>query len=170
LRIILLGFAVMAMTAMMPMKERTACTRPEYHQFDFFLGDWDVFDVGSSKVKAHNVVTRMLDGCAVREVYTRTDGYVGESFSVYDSTRAIWHQSWVTNRGELLLLDGALKNGDMVLSGPNRTQTGTSTIRGIWHVQANGSVRETAEQSIDGGKSWSPVFDLEFRRRAAPKP
>lgn len=23
------------------------CAPPEYHQFDFWVGDWDVFDVGS---------------------------------------------------------------------------------------------------------------------------
>jgi hypothetical protein len=25
----------------------TACAAPAYHQFDFWTGDWDVFDVGS---------------------------------------------------------------------------------------------------------------------------
>jgi hypothetical protein len=144
------------------------CARVEYHQFDFFIGDWDAYDVGSQKVKAHNVVTRMLGGCAIREVYARPDGYVGESFSVYDSVRATWHQSWVTNRGELLLLDGGLRNGDMILSGPTPGPKGMpATIRGTWHAQSSGRVRETAEQSTDGGKTWSPVFDLEFRRRTA---
>jgi hypothetical protein len=156
-------------TATMQSTAAPSCTRAEYHQFDFFIGDWDAYDVGSQKVKAHNVITRMLGGCAIREVYSRADGYVGESFSVYDSARATWHQSWVTNRGEVLSLDGGLRNGDMVLSGPTPGPKGMrATIRGIWHAQANGYVRETAEQSGDGGKTWTLVFDLEFRRRAAP--
>lgn len=143
-----------------------ACASSEYHQFDFFLGDWDAFDVGSSRVKAHNAVTRMLGGCALREVYSRLDGYSGESFSVYDFVRGRWHQSWVTNRGELLLLDGGLRNGDMVLSGPGFSPAAIeATIRGVWRTQPDGSVRETAEQSSDGGKTWSPMFDLEFRKR-----
>jgi hypothetical protein len=154
------------LTAAMQSKAAPPCARAEYHQFDFFIGDWDAYDVGSQKVKAHNVITRMLGGCAVREVYSRPDGYIGESFSVYDSVRAVWHQSWVTNRGEVLLLDGGVRNGDMVLSGPTPGLNGMrATIRGIWHAQANGSVRETAEQSSDGGTTWTPVFDLEFRRR-----
>ena len=143
------------------------CTRPEYHQFDFFLGDWDVYDVGASTVKAHNAVTRMLAGCAVREVYRRADGYAGESFSMYDAPRGRWHQSWVTNRGELLLLDGGLKDGTMVLTGSEAAANGAaSLIRGVWLPEDDGSVRETAKRSTDGGKSWTPEFDIVMRRAA----
>jgi hypothetical protein len=146
-----------------------ACTWAEYHEFDFFLGDWDVYDVGASTVKAHNTVTRMLAGCAVREVYRRADGYAGESFSVYDAPRGRWHQSWVTNRGELLLLDGGLKDGAMVLTGSEAGARGTSSlIRGVWLSESDGSVRETAHRSIDGGKSWIPEFDIVFRRGGRP--
>jgi hypothetical protein len=101
----------------------------------------------------------------VREVYRRLDGYAGESFSVYDATRRAWHQSWATNRGELLLLDGALKDGAMVLVAHDAPTNGVeSLLRGVWRRQPDGSVRETAERSTDGGAHWGPVFDLEFRR------
>lgn len=143
------------------------CMSAKFHGFDFFLGEWEVYDVGASKLKAHNSVTRMLDGCAIREVYSRIDGYVGESFSTYDSSRARWHQSWVTNRGELLLLDGGLKDGNMVLTAIEHAATGIAPLtRGVWRPARNGVVRETAERSIDGGKTWTPVFDIEFRPRA----
>jgi hypothetical protein len=49
-------------------------------------------------------------------VYRRRDGYEGESFTTYDPARRSWHQSWVTNRGELLLLDGAGRGHAIVLS------------------------------------------------------
>ena len=145
------------------------CAGAEFREFDFFVGEWNVYDAGSSKLKAHNSVSHMLDGCAIREVYRRTDGYTGESFSTYDSARHQWHQSWVTNRGELLLLDGGIKDGAMVLTGPEQTASGTaSVIRGVWKREANGSVRETAERSTDRGATWTVVFDLEFRREARP--
>lgn len=148
------------------MRALDTCDRAEYRQFDFFIGEWDTYDVGSSTIKAHNSVTRMLDGCVIREVYRRTDGYTGESFSTYDVARGAWHQSWVTNRGELLLLDGGMKDGHMVLSGNGPVVHGKpSLIRGTWLPGRDGSVRETAEQSTDGGKTWSPLFDIVFRRR-----
>src|SRR5262249_13862797 len=86
------------------------CSQPEFRQFDFFAGDWDTFDIGSpTKIVARNRVTIVLGGCVIHEAYEQTDGLVGESFSLYDSTSGKWHQSWVTNRGGLLLLDGGLE-------------------------------------------------------------
>ncbi|MEP6741021.1 MAG: hypothetical protein ABJB61_00875 [bacterium] len=105
----------------------------------------------------------MLDGCALREVYEQRDGLKGESFTIYDSSRQVWHQSWVTNRGQLLMLEGGIKDGRMVLTGSDRSADGKSLlIRGLW-THADGGVRETAEVSSDGGKTWKPHFDIVFR-------
>ena len=55
----------------------------------------------------------------------------------------------------------------MTLTGTDWTSDGRSTrIRGIWK-QAEGGVRETAETSDDGEKSWKPLFDILFRARKA---
>jgi hypothetical protein len=140
------------------------CDSAEYRQFDFFAGDWDTYDVSDPrKVVARNRVTPMVDGCALREVYEQTDGMRGESFSTYDATRQLWHQSWVTNRGELLLLDGKLEGTRMVLSATERHADGSaSLLRGIWWREGT-SVRELAERSTNAGKTWTTVFDIVFR-------
>lgn len=146
-----------------------ACTKPEYRQFDFFAGDWDTYDfTDSTKVIARNRVTPMVGGCAVREVYEQYDGVRGESFSIYDATRGVWHQSWVTNGGTLLLLDGGLHDGHMILTATVQANNGTSSLlRGVW-TPLKGSVRETAERSVDHGKTWTPVFDIVFRPHKQP--
>lgn len=143
------------------------CSAPVYRQFDFFAGDWDTYEVGdTSRIIARNRVTPMLGGCAIREVYEQHDGLVGESFSTFDPSRRVWHQSWVTNRGQLLLLDGGLQGGRMVLSGVEWRAAGDSAIlRGTW-IRAGADVREIAERSTDGGKTWTPVFDILFRPHA----
>jgi hypothetical protein len=142
-----------------------ACAAAEFRQFDFFAGDWDTYDVAdSTKIVARNRVTVILDGCVLREVYQQTDGLVGESFSLYDASRGRWHQSWVTNRGALLLLDGRLEGDRMVLTGTEKATDGTSSLlRGIWRREGP-AVRETAERSTDDGKTWKPVFDILFRK------
>jgi hypothetical protein len=76
------------------------CMAPEYRQFDFWIGDWDAFDVGSPVVVARTQVDRILDGCVLHENYEGTDGHKGQSFTIYDESRNVWHQSWVTNRGQ----------------------------------------------------------------------
>jgi hypothetical protein len=141
-----------------------SCATSEFRQFDFFAGDWDTYDVADpSKVVARNRVTVVLGGCAVREVYEQGDGLVGESLSIYDASRRRWHQSWVTNRGSLLLLNGGLEGERMVLTGPDRAADGTpSLLRGIWWKEG-ADVREKAERSTDGGKTWTPVLDIVFR-------
>ena len=141
-----------------------ACAGPEYHQFDFFAGDWDTYDVAApTRVIARNQVTPMAGGCALREVYQQDDGLLGESFSMYDAGRRVWHQSWVTNRGQLLLLEGAFADGRMVLTGTEHGPDGKkSLLRGTWW-RISGAVRETAERSRDGGRTWTPVFDIAFR-------
>jgi hypothetical protein len=147
-----------------PEPAKPACTAPEYHQLDFWIGDWDAFDVDNPTIPvARTRVDRILDGCVLREQYDGTDGHSGQSFSIYDATRKVWHQSWVTNRGQLLVIEGGMQSGEMVLSGVDHTVDGLERqIRGIWKP-ANQGVRETAVISTDGGKTWKPWFDLIFR-------
>jgi hypothetical protein len=110
-----------------------SCSSPEYHQFDFWLGDWDAFDVGTRVPSAHVKVESLLEGCVLREEYEGSDGYKGESFSIFDISRRVWHQTWVTNRGELLIIEGNFKNGEMVLSGVElTTERKRKMIRGKW--------------------------------------
>jgi len=144
-----------------------ACAAPEYRQFDFWIGDWDAFDIDNPRtVVARTRVDRILDGCVLLEDYQGANGSHGESFSIYDASRKVWHQSWVTNRGKLLVIEGGVEAGAMVLSGADRQADGKRRlVRGTWKP-LSGGVRETAVTSIDGGKTWQPWFDLIFRPHA----
>ena len=104
-----------------------------------------------------------MDARSVRCTSRATDGLRAESFSTYDVSRHSWHQSWVTNRGALLLLDGGLVDGRMVLTATERADVGSSSLlRGVWWTKGK-TVRERAERSKDGGATWAPVFDIVFR-------
>ncbi|HEY6620367.1 MAG TPA: hypothetical protein VIY68_12535 [Steroidobacteraceae bacterium] len=139
------------------------CESPVYRQFDFWIGDWDAFDVGEpSKMVARTQVTRILGGCVLLEDYQGADGHFGRSFSIYDSLRNRWHQTWVTNQGTLLMIEGGLEKGKMVLRGADRIKDKTRQVRGVWKAVPEG-VQETAVISTDGGKTWSQWFDLIFR-------
>jgi ketosteroid isomerase-like protein len=137
-----------------------ACAEAEFHQFDFWVGDWDIFDAGRPAKVAHARIDSILNGCVLREDYRSTDGHEGQSFTIFDSSRKLWHQTWVTNRGELLEIEGKFANGEMVLSGKN--QQG-AMVRGTWKP-VNNEVREIAVTSSDGEKTWKPWFDITFRR------
>jgi hypothetical protein len=140
------------------------CNTPEHRQFDFWIGDWDVFDAGDPKPSMRIVVEKILDGCVLRETYRDVNGMNGESFNVYDASRRVWHQTWVTNRGALLELEGGMDGGRMALRATETTKDGPVLWRAFW-IPQGAEVRETAETSADGGKTWKPKFDIVFRRR-----
>ena len=140
-----------------------ACAAPLYHAFDFWIGDWDVFEVGNPMKVAHARIDSILNGCVLREDYRASDGHEGQSFTIYDSTRDVWHQTWVTSQGELLEIEGKSENGQIVLSGKN--QKG-EMVRGTWKP-VSGEVHEVAVKSGDGGRTWQPWFDLGFRSHEA---
>lgn len=141
----------------------TACSTPEYRQFDFWLGDWDAFDLTTNAKDSRVRITPILDGCVIHEDYQSVDGHKGESFSVYDASRKVWHQTWVTNRGRMLVIEGRLEGDSMILRGADSTSDGHERlVRGIWKP-VEGGVRETAYTSLDAGKTWKLWFDLIFR-------
>jgi hypothetical protein len=140
------------------------CSAGVYRQFDFWVGDWDVFDVDRPTV----VIARargelILHGCVLHEVYEAMDGHKGESFSIYDATRDVWHQSWVTDHGQLLTIEGRLHGESMILQGVDQLPDGKARqVRGDWRPEDHG-VREVAARSTDGGATWIPWFDLRFQ-------
>jgi hypothetical protein len=140
------------------------CRGPEHRQFDFWLGDWDTYDIAdTTRIVARLQVTSILGGCVLREAYTQNDGLVGESYSLWDASRRMWHQSWVTNRGTLLLLEGGFQAGRLVLTARETGVDGASSLlRGTWWPEG-ADVRSLAERSTDGGGTWTPVFDIVFR-------
>jgi len=56
------------------------CATPEHRQFDFWLGEWEVFANGQ-KI-ANSSIQLILDDCVVFENYAALRGYAGKSFSV----------------------------------------------------------------------------------------
>ena len=145
------------------------CSAPEYRQLDFWIGDWDTFEAdapsGASIARAR--VKPIAQGCAIHELYEQNDGLIGDSILSYDAVRKQWQQTWVTNRGALMVLWGNFKNGELVLEGDVHLRSGKSVRQRIaWKAEANG-VRESAVMSKDGGKTWTAAFDVLFRKRDA---
>lgn len=139
--------------------DASVCSSPENRQFDFWAGDWDVSDYGSPVKVASARVDIILSGCVLHEDYRGADGHQGQSFTTYDPIKQAWHQSWVTNRGETLELEGKFALGRIELTGEDHN-AGT-IVRGWWKPE-DGGVRETAVTSADGGKSWKAWFDIMF--------
>jgi hypothetical protein len=144
------------------------CTAPEYRQFDFWVGNWDVRDPGGTVVGT-NRITREYDGCVVQE-HWEAKGPIkqtGSSFNTYSVPGRHWHQTWVDSTGGFLLLDGGLVDGSMVLAGemPARVGTGMMRHKITFTPHPDGTVRQYWEVSRDAGKTWTAHFDGLYVRK-----
>jgi len=141
-----------------------ACVASEYRQFDFWLGDWNVY-TPDGKLAGVNRISSEYGGCVLHERYAGTGGSGGESLNTYDSGRRVWHQTWVDGAGTLLLIEGGLRASSMVLEGDTVGADGRITTHRItWTPSDDGSVRQHWE-STDGTGQWRTVFDGTYRRR-----
>ncbi len=152
-----------AMTPPAPRPATKPCASPEHRQFDFWAGRWDVKEP-DGKAAGTNEIRLLFDGCALQENWAGTDGSVGTSLNVYDASRKVWHQTWVDQRGGLLVLEGRFEGGKMVLRGITVKKDGPVENRITWQP-LGGNVRQLWEASRDSGKTWSVVFDGTYVRR-----
>ncbi|HEX5461711.1 MAG TPA: hypothetical protein VFX20_17240 [Steroidobacteraceae bacterium] len=124
-------------------------------------------DDGKGPYIATDDIDTILGGCVVLEKYRQNDGHDGNGITIYDTSRKLWHQTWVTNSGQLLILEGAFRDGVLTMSGDDLDKDGKRVwYRVTWKQQSDGKagVRETAFTSKDGGKSWQAAFDILFVR------
>lgn len=138
------------------------CSSPEHRQFDFWAGEWDVTQNGQPA--GHNRIESINGGCALQENWTSAQaGFTGTSLNTWNGQSKQWHQTWVDSSGALLLLDGGMVDGSMVLTGDRRAADGvTVTDRITWTPAEDGSVRQHWETSRDG--NWATVFDGHYVR------
>ncbi len=139
------------------------CQGAEHRQFDFWIGDWDVF--AGDKLVGRNRIEPVHGGCALREQYSTPRGYSGESLNMFDRQGRRWHQTWVDNQGLLLRLDGGLLDGRMVLEGDARDAQGQPQRQRInWTPNADGTVRQHWQVRLPDG-NWQTAFDGLYRKR-----
>ena len=142
-----------------------ACASAEHHQFDFWIGDWDVALPDGSRAGA-NHIEPILQGCVLRENWAGARGSQGTSYNIYDTARRRWHQTWVDDRGHLLVLEGTFAAGRMTLEGETTDSAGrVERQRIVWEATAPGRVRQLWESSSDGGTTWTTAFDGRYTRR-----
>ncbi|HEY4999025.1 MAG TPA: hypothetical protein VII36_07775 [Usitatibacter sp.] len=145
------------------------CSAAESRQFDFWVGDWDVY-LPNGKLAGTNRIERIY-GCVLHESW-KNEKVQGQSFNAFDADRGVWHQTWVDSMGSILLIEGAFRNGAMSMSDAALpAKKDPKVVNEItWTPQADGSVRQHWRVSPDGGKTWNTSFDGKYVRSSRPQP
>jgi hypothetical protein len=140
---------------------------PAARQFDFWLGDWEVFTPQGDRA-GHNRITLTDFGCVLQEEWTGRLGGTGRSLNFYDAGSGQWNQIWVDSSGNILRYEGGLRDGAMVMIGVPSGRRPGQTLRTTWAALPDGQVRHASEVSSDGGRTWEPRFELLYRRGEGP--
>lgn len=137
------------------------CLDPLHRQFDFWVGEWNVFNP-SDEFIGTNVVTSELDGCLVQEHWIGSNGTRGRSLNTYDSETGQWHQDWASQIPVPNALTGRLRtaggivDGEMVLDGVRHATGGFTFLdHWTWSVDVDGNVIQSSLTQV-------PEFNLQF--------
>ena len=159
-----LAVAAPALASKPPPMSTVPCSAPVYRQFDFWVGSWVVTNPAGLQIGT-NHIDKVLGGCALQEHWVGSGRSRGTSLNVYDARHHVWHQTWVDNDGWLLVLEGGLENGSMVLSGTSVDRSGKTVLNRItWTPRDADHVRQLWQVSTDDGKHWKTVFDGLYTR------
>jgi len=140
--------------------------QPEYRQFDFWIGEWDVFVTGTQNQSGTSSIQLILDSCIIFENWTGGNGYTGKSFNLYNAVEKKWQQIWVDSRGGIIQFTGEARDGNLYYTADTPQPDGTRLLRRLtFFHQGPDQVRQFSEASTDGGKTWSPEYDLTYVRR-----
>ncbi len=145
------------------------CQTTAHAQFDFWLGDWDLrwTDDAGRVATGFNRITKIHDGCAIREEFDGRDGTPlrGGSISMFDRAAGKWRQVWYDNQGSWLDFEGGIDGGAAQFTrrapklGPGGWQ------RMVFHDITPDALVWDWEQSTDDGKSWSRQWRIFYTRR-----
>ncbi len=134
-------------------------TGAEFSQFDFWLGDWNVYQTNGA-LAGINRITKTDAGCLIREHWRSATGGTGFSMNFYDVGAAAWRQVWVSRGAQIDYVGGLDEAGAMRLEGTiHYPANGASApFRGAWSQQEDGSVLQEFHQQDAETGDWSVWF------------
>ena len=137
---------------------------------DFWLGTWEVTAQSKtakpgewSTEKGVNEVRRAFAGKVIQENF-KTPSLVGKNWSVYTPQLKIWRQTWVDANGSYFAFTGGPEGKYFILK--------TAEVKGVcqrmvFHDIQQNQFKWDWERTTDGGKTWTVMMKIDYRRSKA---
>lgn len=146
------------------------CTAPELHEFDFWVGDWDLTWPAQGQIPAGtgtNHVERILDGCVIQESFAASgpQPLVGHSVSAYVPREKGWKQTWVDNQGSYIALTGTFQDGQMILTQRALGPDGKPRLARMVFLNIKPDSFDWHWESSTDGKTWKLNWPIHYQRK-----
>lgn len=152
-------------------EQRPACTGAEFHQLDFWLGDWDVrWDASPGQAAGHgrNRITRDFGNCVIHEHFdggSTTGDLIGESWSVYHAPAQRWRQTWVDNQGGYFALSGGLEQAGKFVLVSYGLNDNMPRQRMVYEDITATAFTWRWQRTPDNGATWVDSWVIHYTRR-----
>ncbi len=145
---------------------KNPCSSKEYKQFDFWIGNWNVYD-GKGKLIGVNNIVKMPNACTIQENWTsKTSKNRGTSYNYYNNKDNSWNQVWIDNSGFSLILKGKFDNEKMILqSDVIKSKKVSYRNQIIWKKKKDNSVVQIWNYINDEGKVIKEVFKGVYKKK-----
>ena len=141
------------------------CCSAEHDQFDFWIGDWEVFNSEGLKI-GENLVEKLEGNCLISENWTGEYGNTGKSFNYFQPEDATWNQLWISNTGNILKLKGHAQPDKMILiSELQKNDKGNFFNQITWIKNSDGTVTQLWEILNSEKKSLRVAFKGIYKRK-----
>jgi len=161
------GFGQTASTsASAPAGPPTVCVNdPERHRFDFWIGEWNVTTQGGTTVGS-SVIEPVSGGCAILENWTSARGGHGKSLNAYNPAIKQWQQYWIGQDGIPTEFRSSEFDGKSLAFFVKDPAEPLKINRLTFTPVDQATVRQHAEASTDGGKTWTTNYDFYYHRKS----
>jgi tetratricopeptide (TPR) repeat protein len=148
-------------------------TNAHAREFDFWIGEWDVYPNGTLQLVGNSKVEIAAGGCFLLENWTALGPVpnTGKSMNYINTATGKWEQFWIGSGGLTInnpqkFVEGEYKDGAMRFTFEQFNPQGGKQIgRFIFFNEGPDQVRQFNEVSSDGGNTWTTVYDFVYKRK-----
>jgi tetratricopeptide (TPR) repeat protein len=137
------------------------------HDFDFWIGEWEVYQTGTKFHVGHSVVQSIAGECAILENWTSTQAQTGKSINYYNPSTSKWEQDWIgSGGGPQRYLNGEYKDNIMHFTYETTNAKGQKVTGNFkfYNIDKN-TVRQYQDVNNDDGKTITVSYDFTYVRK-----
>lgn len=139
---------------------------PEAQKFNFWVGEWNVYNQQDVKVGESRIEKILKDG-VILESWTGGSGNTGKSFNHFHIGTGKWVQYWVDQSSDRIFLEGNYDPTQKAIVFYERIDQGSEKPQRrltFFNISPD-SVRQYSQQSTDGGTTWFIEYNFIYLRK-----